>query len=30
MNDPFLTWCDQRLAACEARRTVLLADRRGY
>ena len=29
MNDSFLTWCDQRLATCEARRTALLADQRG-
>ena len=29
MNDPFLNWCDTRLAACEARRTALLADQRG-
>ena len=29
MNDPFLTWCDQRLAACETRRAALLADQRG-
>ena len=29
MNDPFLTWCDQRLAACETRHAALLADRRG-
>ena len=29
MNDSFLTWCDQRLAACETRRASLLADQRG-
>ena len=29
MNDSFLTWCDQHLATCEARRTALLADQRG-
>ena len=29
MNDSFLTWCDQHLATCEARRTALLEDQRG-
>ncbi len=29
MNDPFLSWCDERMAQCQARCKTLRADSRG-